>query len=69
MSERTVSLIHSALHDIKIGLLQMIPLVGTQLAALYRSSQSWSSFLDAPGLGGLLDEMGVSSEKSYISTF
>lgn len=67
-SERVVSLIHSALHDVRIGLLQMIPFVGTQLAALYRSSQSWSNFLDAPGIGGLLDEMGASVRKIIYCT-
>ena len=54
-SEKIVSLMKSAVRDVKIALLEMIPLVGAKLANLYRSSGSWSEFLDAPALGGLLE--------------
>ena len=57
-SEKIVSLMKTAIRDVKIALLEMIPLVGAKLANLYRSSGSWSEFLDAPALGGLLEAIG-----------
>ena len=58
--------IESAMRDVRVALLQLIPFVGAKLANIYRMSDSWSDFLDAPALGGVLKAFGISPSNVFF---
>lgn len=49
----------SSIHQVRIALLQLIPIIGPQLANQYRETGSLKGFLDAPAIGGLLGKIGL----------
>jgi hypothetical protein len=57
------SLASWAAKEARIALLQLIPIIGAQLANQYRMSGSLKGFVDAPAFGGLLAKIGLTIPK------
>jgi hypothetical protein len=53
--------VQDIVRKMRIASLQMIPVIGTQLAFQYRATGSVKGFLDAPAVVGLLRNVGISS--------